>query len=1336
MSKDKLKYDIDLLNSIHEFYTNKKTKIEDNDNILIKYLKNHDIIKDEKNDYLFLNLFTKELLTQIENNNNIILPFIEPTFDLIDIYINNRDNNIKKEIWEKLFLKLIENSFFNRECLLPIYSYFTELYSEVDNICESDDKIYKFKKVVDLWQLIYINIQDKTKEKINSISSFCFMGSGLEIILPKEFPDNICLNIKIDFINENFLEYVDEYDYFINTAEDRLNYNYLFPTSSFKSIEYIEFQFKKEFSNYVLWIYINKDGNRKMLALSNHRKINILNNFYGQIKNIKISFYDNLKNREIISKIINPYPLKDNGGIIFSSNYKFTRNIKQNQSGDFDVSNIYNPKDNTFNDEYTFNFSIKTENVNLSRVNYINCKEEKGFNTINYFGGIIQFLPFLNIINGLYNNKNITLLNNEPKGAILFDFAKNILLIIYNYANDEKNKNLKYLENYWTFFLYVINKIEPLIYENIKINTNNITPLNDNIYVNILIRFFLFINTKSKNEHKIIEDLVIANYLKGKGDRNDNLSFFWKTNNQLYNHIMKQLFLYNKLWSKQYLFFNNVKNCYQIYNKKEDNLKIKYKRLNNYTINYQQPLIYPILEIKKYYPKFKRFKYEHLYKNSAEKILNYDFSLDKFKNCLNEQLIKNYLHNDNKDINDSYRCCLIKRMYHVKGRIGWINENYKNDFLLFFLSDNEFRQETCNRNDNSDLCYGSIFHYMEKEKNRLIYIPSKKIVFAIRRVYYHKVSGIEIFIDDNKSYYFNFKDELDKSSEKNLNKIIGLLKANFKEIKFQNNSILGWYNPHFEKAYFPLFSENFDLWKEKNIYSNFDKLMIINLFSNRSFHDLNQYPVFPMIYDEIKLKRNMNKPIGFQEINEESKKRMKLILDSYFYEKEFGSEDNEESSYFSILFSNITFVCNYLIRVYPYSYISIEVQGGGFDTPSRLFFSISSTMNNNLIQRSDLRELIPEMFYFPPLFSNMNNVELNKLADGGNIDNVYIHDKKEDKIEIYNFLKNMKDNLEKEENLNQWIDLIFGINKEYNEKKERYYNPNCNVELISRPDLTKDDLIMQSCDFGVLPMKLFSEKFPTQSLIHQNLENEIINFNYNQFIYDHIHCLTDEKISFICRGEKGINSKYFDLINKYKNEFKIFGVTVNWKFFKNNSNDSQNIYYIFTGDVFGNLTIYKKIKKDDPPNPTEINEDNSEKKILNNIYNKNYLLLKKLYDHTKEIFYIDYNPRLNLLADYSLDGFINIYTMPSLKLVRVIQTKDFNIPGKVKKIALISNPFPMLCCVGDLKIFIFDINGEYIKNLDVNKDTKVKFSIDKNCGRVNDYIVLNENGNPSRINLI
>ena len=119
-------------------------------------------------------------------------------------------------------------------------------------------------------------------------------------------------------------------------------------------------------------------------------------------------------------------------------------------------------------------------------------------------------------------------------------------------------------------------------------------------------------------------------------------------------------------------------------------------------------------------------------------------------------------------------------------------------------------------------------------------------------------------------------------------------------------------------------------------------------------------------------------------------------------------------------------------------------------------------MHNTLTQRSDLRELIPEMFYFPPLFSNMNKVELGKLRDGSNIDNVYIKDKNEDKIAKYIFLKNMKNNLETEEKLDKWIDLIFGINKDFDENKERYYSSNNNVEFISKPQKTNDNLMLKS----------------------------------------------------------------------------------------------------------------------------------------------------------------------------------------------------------------------------------------------------------------------------------
>jgi hypothetical protein len=251
------------------------------------------------------------------------------------------------------------------------------------------------------------------------------------------------------------------------------------------------------------------------------------------------------------------------------------------------------------------------------------------------------------------------------------------------------------------------------------------------------------------------------------------------------------------------------------------------------------------------------------------------------------------------------------------------------------------------------------------------------------------------------------------------------------------------YNPKYSDLLYPLFKDDYiNTWTDKNdYYSNFDKLMIINLFSNRSFNDLNQYPIFPMLYDEIKMKRVMSEPIGFQELTEEGKERKELIIDSYKYSN-MDSEDNNDNYYFNLFYSNITYTCNYLIRVLPYSFIAIELQGNGFDDPDRLFFSINSTFYNTLNQRADLRELIPEMFYFPPLFYNINDLELHQTSSKHEIDNVIIKDWDEKELRKYQFIKDMKEFLEKEEKLDEWIDLIFGVNKEYRDrkqKKQRYY---------------------------------------------------------------------------------------------------------------------------------------------------------------------------------------------------------------------------------------------------------------------------------------------------------
>ena len=1344
MYTPKGKYDLKLLKSIKDFYVNKTNKIQNDDNILIKYLKSPYIIRDLKTDNL--TLFIKELFNQIEISN-IILPFIEPIGDLIDIYLNDTNNKIDKNIWEKLFVKLIENSFFNKENLIPIYSYFTELYSEVNDIKNTDEKISKFNKAIDLWKLIYLKSQNKHKEN-TYISSFCSLGTGLELILPKQFHHDLCLNIRINFMDENFLEYINPKDFLIIIDKMGFQYNQINMFNNFNKIKYIDFRFGLEYSKKEFWILINNNDNGRRFELNeNNPRVTILNNFYGRMNNIRISFCDYSVKKEIKCIEINPFPLKDREGIIFNSHYTFTRKLQINQSDDFNP-NIYNynKKNNPYNDTINFDITIKAENFELFKANYINFME-KSFNTMNYLGGIIQFLPFLNIINGLYKNQNIISINMKDKNEILIDFAKNILLVIYKYINNDFKEKPEVSEKYLTFFFYVINKIEPFNLNNIKINLNvfDINRINYNIYSDLIIRFLSYINTKSTRDKDSLKNLIKDCFFKVKGEKKNKLSPFWKTNNQLYRHLMKQLFIYNRLWSKQYTFFKQVNKCYKIYNNKENPYHIKYKRINYYTTNFQQPLIYPILELTKYIPLFTKFNpKENLYKNQPEKIIDYYFSLDEFENCLDKEYIENYIDIDNNDINkfikDVEECCLVKRMYHVKGKIICIennNNDIKNNFVFCFLSDLELKKGTCNGRPNNELCYGSIFSSMKKEYKRYIYIPKEKIVFAILRVYYHRISGLEIFTSDNKSYYFNFKRTFGEIIDKSDNKIIYHLNKNFEIIK-KNDKHLGWFNKDFKKLCFPLFSESIDKWNEKHVYSNFDKLMIINLFSNRSFHDLNQYPVFPMMYNEIGYKRTMNKPIGFQELEAESINRTQLIKDSYFTEKDFNENDNNDISYFSILFSNISFVCNYLIRVYPYSFLAVEIQGDRFDTPERLFYSISSMMRNTLSQRSDLRELIPEMYYFPPLFSNLNDINIGKLREGTKIDTVSIKNINENSLVKYTFLKNMRNNLENEQNLNKWIDLIFGINKEFDEKKERYYSINNNVDFIEKPEIINDDLKLQACDFGVLPTQLFSDEFPEQNKIKKDLEKDILTHNHSNFTISHLDCLTNDLISFICKGEKGINSYYNYVINRSRKS-NIFVNFWDKLFPDKNNNNIDSIHYLFLGDVFGNLYIYKQKpieQLDTKIDNLDLEEDNQETESFKYIKNQNYVPFEKLFDHTKEIIYIDYNPRLNLFADYSLDGFINIYTMPTLKLVRVIQTKDFDIPGKIYKIALISNPFPMICCVSTRRIFIWDINGDLVNSFEINERIQVEFCIDKCYGRFNDHMIFIQNGNHQNVNFL
>ena len=1140
-----------LLKSIHDLYNNNNSNQNNkNDNILIKFLINPHIIKENKEN---ISLFINELSKQINNGNNLILPFINPCYNLIETYINYDYDDIK---WNEIFTLLIENSFINRYNLIPIYEYFTELYSNVDNLNESDEKLQKFSKMINLWNLLYSYSGNKN---IKSCSTFCFMGTGLEISGLDSFPKNRYLDIKIIFLNNNPLKYLDKNDDLILTDFENIKYSEI---SKYPDINSLDFKFKEG----CVELIINKEENTekgytRILNLNSKlTKLIILNNFYGEIKSIEISIIKDIPNenedRYLYSKSIKPFPLK-NKGILISSKYKFLviNNKDKNQQ------QIIQPG----------SLEIKVKDIPLVKVNYINYKEEK--NIIDYFGGINQLLPFLKIINEIYRNEKILSINNLDKDIILIDFAKNILLIIFKYFI--KSDKINIFKKYWNFFLIIFNKIEPFSSKKTKINIGefkfllNVTNQTNNIF-SIFYYFLIYINSnrEKEDEKTLFDSIIYILYNENKNINSSYINSFEKTNNQLYRNIMKQLFVYNRLWSKQHLFFKNVPNCYK---NKNEKLKIKYKRINYYTSNFQQPLIYPILEVDKFYPHFKKFKINDLYKNEKEKILNYDFSLNNFKNILSQENIDNYL--DNNKITNTIKCCLIKKMYHIKGEIYILNNS-----KIVFSSSNEEYKEKCNNDNNDDLCYGSVFSCLEKDRKRLISIPKDNVMFALKRIYYYRLSGLEIFTFDNKSYYFNFFEDYIN----HYNNIILYFEQNFEKIQTSKKKNIGWYNTKYSGVLNPLFNGNIDDWNDKKYYySNFDKLMLINLFSNRSFNDLYQYPVFPMLYNEIGYKRKMNEPIGFQDLTEESKDRKQLIQDSYYYASYEGDTETDisEKYYFNLFYSNITYTCNYLIRVLPYSFIGIEYQGDGFDDPNRLFSSINSTFLNTLNQRADLRELIPEMFYFPPLFYNINDLKFGKISNGKEIDNVIIHNWNENEKRKYKFIYDMREYLEKEINLELWIDLIFGVNKEYNNKKERYYNKNSNIDFINNSTILNNDLIMQSYDFGVLPYQLLNDKFPKKEE-NKELKKKIDEYNYNLFLKEHIDCLTEGKISYICKGEKDINQEYLDIIYNHKKK----GFSINSLFgLKKNSNiilsDNNNSFsYMFIGDVFGNLSVYKEKK--------------------------------------------------------------------------------------------------------------------------------------------------------------
>ena len=1383
-------------------------------NIYIKYLENKNIIYQSKGDINNENLKSifNELNLDMDNGYNILFPFIGDIHNLVDAYIesdlddiNQEKDNISESNYLKIFSKLKNNIFINKQVLFPIYNYFSNLYDTLKNLddIKIEDELFfkKLNKIVKLFEIFY---ERNTGPK--NLSSICFIGGNINI----EFDDTFkfCKNHQIDIIikvlNNDYIEHLNDYSNLLKVGEEEIKYKELkinIKSEKLKALE-IHIQTNNLFTKFVF--EKSELSLKKKIKIKEVKTISLLEEFYGQVTSIEVIIGRD-KNRAKYKFL--PISIRNEKYIYYID--KIVEGNKKNESS------IIIPK-------------IKINNNNLVKVNYINYNDTS-FDIVDYFGGVIQLLPFYKILKILNRNndikptesyenlsKTIFLKYESAYKDIINDFFNYLIKIILNKLIASK-KSKKLFKKYACFIFYLILDLnfELTVTENDFIKERNTENISDLLSPLIMI----YHNQQNPFFTNIKEE--IQSFLDSL-DENDkeNLRLFEKPKkaiNQIYTQYMKKLFSFNNFWSKRNVFYPKRYNNNN--NKSHD---IKYKQINYYTKNFQLPFFSPILEYKKYYPNFSKYEGD-LFKENHNKILEYDFKIEN-----NEKVKKIYeilFSRNNQNHTHIYeKCCLVKNTHHVNGILSLIHKNKKNQYFnLIFISNKNFnKDENCNKsnfiknievienpnislsnepeyinphpeqklfNFDETLCYGSIFSCPEREYKRNICINSKYILFLLIRVYFRRVSAIEIFTI-NKSYYFNFQNQFEINNLKT-NKILNEIKNNifFKEIKIKKDKLtLGYYNIKYKPYLFPLFEDKIIDWDNKiNYFCNYDILILINLFSNRSFRDIFQYPVFPTFYNLINLERQMNEHIGFQNISLDSIKRKDLFLKIYITKKD-ADLLNSENFIFNVYYSNPAYLFNYLLRIFPYTLLHIEYQGGNFDNPNRLFYSVESALNCSLRDKTDLREMIPEFFYMIELFYNKNNILFEKPSDKREIDFILIKGKEKEnvhecsfieKMQKYaKFLGKMRKDLEEEPNLNEWIDLIFGINQKYyilnDKEKFQYYDELSETKFKNNASILKNKVMMDLVEFGVLPFQLLNKEFPIKMEINDNCIKELNKLNEDLFIDEHIE-VNSPINTFICKGTILISNNYIRKIdpnrelNKIENYFNFSDITsqslndINKYIFKNSiglldlkyekKKDIINfINYYFIGDIFGNLLIYEIKEKEKNETRKENKEEierafsfeiitNEEIDDLNSNKRKNSIdinpelrlnnyelkikLIRKLSNHGNEIKYIDFNSRLNILLSYSLDEFINIYIFPKLKLINVIDTNSFkekNDHNYFDKVVLLSFPFPSIVCHNKEYIYLLSINGELIKYEKLEEGEIIVFSVDKNLGLVDDTV--------------
>ncbi|XP_022782202.1 lysosomal-trafficking regulator-like isoform X2 [Stylophora pistillata] len=278
-------------------------------------------------------------------------------------------------------------------------------------------------------------------------------------------------------------------------------------------------------------------------------------------------------------------------------------------------------------------------------------------------------------------------------------------------------------------------------------------------------------------------------------------------------------------------------------------------------------------------------------------------------------------------------------------------------------------------------------------------------------------NGLEIFLNTGRTYLLAFDTKEDRE------KVLEQFKQRH----------LPWYDaPQYEHLMVLT-----NRWRMGQM-TNFQYLTELNKMAGRSFNDLMQYPVFPFVLanfssdvldlNDVKNFRDLSRPIAVQNQSKERKYRENFRWLQEEYERMQEEDPMSAPYHYGCHYSNSGTVLHFLVRMPPFTKMFLQYQDRSFDIPDRTFHSMATTWRlSSFESATDVKELIPEFFFLPEFLENREGFDFGLRQNGQRVMDVEVPQWAKGSTRLFTMIhRQALDSEYVSQNLNQWIDLVFG----------------------------------------------------------------------------------------------------------------------------------------------------------------------------------------------------------------------------------------------------------------------------------------------------------------------